>query len=88
MKPVDMNIMVCHAIPNIKDMQPNVLYVSHKNNLTFHLCPCGCGELVSGTRNNLVVGTSFFIRSVRDIDNKDKKCKTKYRITRNIITFI
>lgn len=76
-------------IPEMADMEENVLYISKQWTTASHLCLCGCKKLVvtplggSGKSWQMLIEDDKFVTLSPSIGNNYFECKSHYHIIRN-----
>lgn len=83
-------------IPEVDNMEENVLYISEKYHTASHRCLCGCGGLTVTPLNRddsdnygwWLTVKSAKVSLLPSIYNHQLPCKSHYIITNNIANFV
>lgn len=80
-------------LPNIQDLEQDVIYVSEKYGGTSHLCFCGCGNLIYIPINKGTATWQFTKHDNGKVSFTPSllhrlECKSHYIITKNIVNFV
>lgn len=79
--------MFVETIPNLPEMEKDILYVSMRFATLSHLCPCGCGRLVDVTLDPATRSLTYdgkFL-TLRPSIGVKFPCKSHYSIIRNSV---
>ena len=92
-KKIGISVKFVNIIPTNKELlDENVFYINEDENICFHLCPCGCGDLVTITiyrpDNPKKYGWEFYVdpRGLTlypSIQLVSVRCKSHYIVKNN-----
>jgi len=91
-KRVDITPEFVEFIPETKDMEENILYISEKYKTASHLCFCGCGEITVTPINkgswNLKKQENGSVSLSPSVGNYHMPCNSHYIIYKNGANFV
>ncbi len=92
-KQVDVKYINVEFIPDVKEMEEGVIYISAEYRTSSHLCLCGCKKLTICPLNKngwtmLDLANTGKITVTPSIFNSNYECKSHYIITKGVANFV
>lgn len=92
LKQVDITFEKVQYIPDISELNDNVIYISDEFKVSVHKCLCGCNELTVMPLNNnnwnYIISNDNKISFQPSVGNFQYDCKSHYIITKNKANFV
>jgi hypothetical protein len=86
-KKVPVTFECVEYMPDVKEMEQGVLYISKKFCLAIHLCLCGCGEQVVTPLDKVITETEEFVTKMPPGDWILTEKRNKISLTPSIGNF-